>query len=243
MSTFWRLAAARSAPLVTVTATAILMPWQNQQQEAVRCDAAAPSAQQQQQHVAENHPPSSSSSSSSSSIGSDVEKKPFKEGMQPDATGTFHDLFPMRQLFVPAMPYPLWNKNWDGLHPELTGDEDEDRRLLRRLRKTGVTRHIILVRHGQYDETYKEDEKRILTPLGREQAHLTGKRIAEMMQGAEETFGPCDVKALRVSGLARAIETADIIASHLPGIEVEEHDAMLNEGRCVCAAPDNNIYT
>jgi len=158
----------------------------------------------------------------------------FPDGMQKDAPGFFHDLFPMRQLFVPAMPYPLWNKNWDLRQPESTGDEDEDRRSQRKLRKTGVTRHIILVRHGQYDETHKEDEKRILTPLGREQAHVTGKRIAEMMEGAEAKFGPCKVKALHVSGLVRAIETANIIAEHLPGIEVEEQDPMLNEGRCVC---------
>jgi broad specificity phosphatase PhoE len=79
----------------------------------------------------------------------------------------------------------------------------------------------------------KEDETRILTPLGREQAHLTGKRIAEMIQGAEETFGsPCRVKALRVSNLTRAKETADIIALYLPStVSVIEPDPMLNEGR------------
>ena len=160
----------------------------------------------------------------------------FQEGMQADAQGSFHGLFPMRQLFVPAMQFPLWNKNWDGLAMEPTGDEEEDRRSLRRLRKTGVTRHIILIRHGQYDESSRDDAKRILTPLGREQAHLTGKRIAEMMKGAPEQFGgPCRIKALRVSGLARAIETANIIAEYLPGIQVEEHDPMLNEGRYVNA--------
>ena len=79
----------------------------------------------------------------------------------------------------------------------------------------------------------KEDETRILTPLGREQAHMTGKRIAEMIQGAEETFGsPCHVKALRVSNLTRAKETASIIASYLPStVSVIEPDPMLNEGR------------
>lgn len=52
-----------------------------------------------------------------------------------------------------------------------------------------------------------------------------------MMRGAEESYGPCRIKALRVSGLARARETADIIALHLSGIEMEEPDPMLNEGR------------
>lgn len=79
----------------------------------------------------------------------------------------------------------------------------------------------------------QEDEKRILTPLGRQQAELTGKRIAEMMKGAEDEFGPCHIKALRVSGMTRARETAEIIAQCLPGVQVEEPDPMINEGRYV----------
>jgi serine/threonine-protein phosphatase PGAM5 len=67
--------------------------------------------------------------------------------------------------------------------------------------------------------------------LGRTQAHLTGVRIAEMVKGAEDTFGPCHIKALRVSNLTRAKETAEIIAAYLPGVPVEEPDPMLNEGR------------
>jgi serine/threonine-protein phosphatase PGAM5 len=83
------------------------------------------------------------------------------------------------------------------------------------------------------NQSIQEDETRILTPLGRDQAHLTGKRIAEMIQGAEETFGsPCHVKALRVSNLTRAKETAAIIASYLPStVAVIDPDPMLNEGR------------
>jgi broad specificity phosphatase PhoE len=77
----------------------------------------------------------------------------------------------------------------------------------------------------------QEDEKRILTPLGRQQAHLTGKRIAEMMKGAEEKFGPCRIQTMRVSGLTRARETAAIIATHLPGVTLQEPDPILNEGR------------
>jgi len=46
--------------------------------------------------------------------------------------------------------------NWDG--KELESNE-----------KNGITRHILLVRHGQYDESHKEedDHKRVLTSLGR----------------------------------------------------------------------------
>ena len=38
-----------------------------------------------------------------------------------------------------------------------------------------VTRRIILIRHGQYNQKGEEDEERYLTELGREQARLTGQ--------------------------------------------------------------------
>jgi hypothetical protein len=79
----------------------------------------------------------------------------FEQGMQRDLESDFHGLFPMRQLWIPKLSYPLWDKNWDGRHPTTTGDEEKDHRMQRHLRKHGVTRHIILVRHGQYDETHK----------------------------------------------------------------------------------------
>jgi hypothetical protein len=134
-------------------------------------------------------------------------EKQFREGMQPDADGDYHGIFPKRQLWKPKFEYPLWDTNWDGMEPPLTGDKEMDRKKMREIRRQGVTRHIILVRHGQYDETHKEDEKRILTPLGREQAELTGRRLAEMIAGAENNFGSCKIKVLRVSDMARAKET------------------------------------
>ena len=81
----------------------------------------------------------------------------------------------------------------------------------------------------QYDETHKEDEKRVLTELGREQADLTGKRIAEMMQTLQTH--PCKVKLLVVSNMTRAKETADIIARHITDVERSDPDPLLNEGR------------
>lgn len=80
----------------------------------------------------------------------------------------------------------------------------------------------------------QEDEKRVLTDLGRQQAHLTGKRIASLMQAEN---GACSLKSLRVSGMTRARETANIIAEHLEGVEVEEPDPEFNEGRYVTSSP------
>jgi len=51
--------------------------------------------------------------------------------------------------------------------------------------------------------------------LGKEQAELTGKRLAEMLKGAEEDFGPCNIKSLRVSNMTRAKETGK------PGFEAQ----------------------
>jgi serine/threonine-protein phosphatase PGAM5 len=65
------------------------------------------------------------------------------------------------------------------------------------------------------------DENRTLTDLGRLQAELTGKRLREIVSAEapgdpDRGLLPCRVKCLRVSSMARAKETADIIASYLP---------------------------
>jgi hypothetical protein len=104
----------------------------------------------------------------------------------------FNGQFPARQLFIPSKPYPLWDENWDGRELRITTDSSqplENKELLRYIRKYGVTRHIILIRHGQYDETYRDDDKRILTPLGQLQAEYTGQRLAHMV-GGDGRAGP-----------------------------------------------------
>lgn len=89
-------------------------------------------------------------------------------------------------------------------------------------------------------EKRQEDSKRLLTSLGRKQAELTGRRLGGLVRGISEEFGPCRVRVIRVSDLARAKETADIIyesmdlGSSFGGEEVvgrAEPDPLLNEGR------------
>ena len=78
-------------------------------------------------------------------------------------------------MWRPTLEYPLWDYNWDGRRPppivqkekieggEVGKDASSDNNSLqmteaqreRYIRKKGVTRHIILIRHGQYDETFK----------------------------------------------------------------------------------------
>ena len=67
---------------------------------------------------------------------------------------------------------------------------------------------------------------------------MTGKRLGQMIRGVNEEFGPCKVKVVRVSNLARAKETADIVYENMDldnfdgeKIERTEPDPLLNEGR------------
>jgi serine/threonine-protein phosphatase PGAM5 len=61
---------------------------------------------------------------------------------------------------------------------------------------------VILIRHGQYVEDYPEDERRVLTELGRKQAESTGRRLAEMANEGGVKF-----KYIHQSDMARAKET------------------------------------
>eukprot|EP00980_Cylindrotheca_fusiformis_P002242 scaffold517_cov119-Cylindrotheca_fusiformis.AAC.25 len=145
-----------------------------------------------------------------------------------------------RQLHQPKVPYPAWDYNWDG--KAIPGTTDLEGHKSGKARKVkGKTRHILLVRHGQYDETSREDEKRKLTALGRVQATKTGKRLgannqSEWARGSyifeQESFnGPCPlVPKVRVSNMLRAKETAQLIVQELgSSVQLDDPDPLLNE--------------
>ncbi|KAL3906228.1 MAG: hypothetical protein SGILL_009354, partial [Bacillariaceae sp.] len=126
----------------------------------------------------------------------------------------YHNLFPLRQKFEPRVEYPLWDENWDG-------NQNYRRRLMAEWAagsppKYVVVRHIFMIRHGQYHEHHTSDEKKTLTPLGRQQAKKTGERIAKIIQhnntAAKEHSR---VTVFASSDLTRAKETADIIHQEL----------------------------
>ena len=111
-----------------------------------------------------------------------------------------------------------WSSDWDGRQAREGGAFLPGKRKVR---------HVVLVRHGQYSF----DDKR-LTPLGREQARVTGQRLKQMTERPiSDHYGTINVKwsHFAFSDVVRAKETAEIIAEqlkHVPAV----CDPLLAEG-------------
>ncbi|XP_071502022.1 serine/threonine-protein phosphatase PGAM5, mitochondrial-like [Diadema antillarum] len=132
-------------------------------------------------------------------------------------------------------PSVKWDANWDRREPEsLTqpSKTEVDSKGSQESKLEGVkataTRHLILIRHGQYNLQGATDEARILTALGREQAELTGKRLKEL--GHPYTV-------LVSSTMARAKETADLIQAQLPPEIPRMECDLLREGAPIPPEP------
>ncbi len=128
-----------------------------------------------------------------------------------------------------------WEKNWDRREPP-EPDPEERRRVLPRALQLQLqplptaTRHLILIRHGQYNLDGATDADKRLTQLGERQAALTGRRLAQL---------GVPVSRVLVSTMTRAKETADLIAESLPAETPREApDAMIGEGDPVRPEPD-----
>ncbi|CAH2093678.1 unnamed protein product [Euphydryas editha] len=124
-------------------------------------------------------------------------------------------------------PSVKWEKNWDHREPESIvkpprgGKPEDENKYNEQIEKAKgkSVRHLFLIRHGQYNLEGATDKERVLTELGRQQADLTGKRLASL-----------DIKwdLLVRSTMTRAQETATIIAKHLPQ-DLEIKDCQLIE--------------
>ncbi|CAG2117999.1 unnamed protein product [Medioppia subpectinata] len=95
-----------------------------------------------------------------------------------------------------------WVDNWDKREPFTDNDNDDRARPV-------ATRHIILVRHGQYHESGPEYT---LTALGRSQAQAVGARLKNL---------DLPYKSIVHSTMTRAVETAATISQHLPTVPIE----------------------
>ncbi|XP_067910749.1 serine/threonine-protein phosphatase PGAM5, mitochondrial isoform X2 [Heterodontus francisci] len=120
-----------------------------------------------------------------------------------------------------------WDSNWDKREPislikpnKKNKEESEDLSTQLENHKVKATRHILLIRHSQYNLSASTDKERILTSLGREQAELTGQRLASL---------GLNFDILIHSSMTRAKETATIISKYLPGLEMMSCD-LLREG-------------
>lgn len=131
--------------------------------------------------------------------------------------------------FVPSQE---WDFNWDHRAstsilkplPENATPEQENayNEKLNKHRSKAI-RHIIMIRHGQYNLNGAIDQERYLTDLGRQQAKLTGQRLAELKIPIDDVV---------ISTMMRAQETGTIILKQLPqhssvGIK---NDPLIEEG-------------
>lgn len=125
-----------------------------------------------------------------------------------------------------------WDSNWDHRAntslikplPEVASPEKENEynEKLEKARSK-VTRHIILIRHGQYNLEGSTDSERSLTDLGRQQAKLTGQRLAELKLPIDNVV---------ISTMTRAQETGKLILDQLPMRETiaVQNDSLIEEG-------------
>jgi serine/threonine-protein phosphatase PGAM5 len=135
----------------------------------------------------------------------------------------------------PALPQSdtstttTWNSHWDGLSHCIQTNTPSCQRPAK------VHRHILLVRHGQY---FTDSEHKSLTPLGKTQANLTAKRIADILKGKGKIY-----RGISSSTMTRAIETAEIVRSEIgdgqeEGMKVHE---VLCEGKPIEPDPARKL--
>ena len=119
-----------------------------------------------------------------------------------------------------------WEYNWDCLHfdaipNQVEADKAEEESVPFKRRPT-ASRHLILVRHGQYNLEGKNDDEKILTQMGIDQANFTGVRLAQLN---------LPLTYMVSSNMSRAKQTAGVIGQHLPdGLLVLPDDPILREG-------------
>ncbi|KAI8442015.1 hypothetical protein MSG28_005665 [Choristoneura fumiferana] len=133
-------------------------------------------------------------------------------------------------------PSVKWDSNWDHREPEalvrpLKGNkpeaENEYNEKLEKAKGKAV-RHLFLIRHGQYFVDGATDKERTLTDLGKQQADMTGRRLACL-----------DIKwdLLVRSTMTRAQETATLIAKHLPADLEVVNCSLIEEGAPIPPEP------
>ncbi|XP_041971852.1 serine/threonine-protein phosphatase Pgam5, mitochondrial-like isoform X2 [Aricia agestis] len=133
-------------------------------------------------------------------------------------------------------PSVKWDRNWDHSEPQSivkppkTSSPEEQNTYNEKLEKakSKAVRHVLLVRHGQYNTSGETDLDKTLTELGKKQADLTGKRLAQLNLNWDHIIK---------STMTRAQETGDIILKHLPETVDVKHCQLIEEGAPVPPEP------
>lgn len=139
-----------------------------------------------------------------------------------------------QQLTTPQPPpqpqsqsLTTWFDNWDYRHPGcIEGSdikkeqEEQDKDDAKSKKVATATRHVILVRHGQYVHSKDGPEFKVLTELGKEQAKMTGERLSALNINFDQ---------LIISTKVRAHQTGTIIGESLPTIP-QKLCSLLEEG-------------
>lgn len=136
-------------------------------------------------------------------------------------------------------PSTKWDSNWDHRDPSAliktkfpdNPTPEQQNKYNEELDKVTAksVRHIILIRHGQYETHAITDKGRILTELGREQAKLTGLRLNELK---------IPITNFVMSTMTRAQETGNIILSQLDDKKFKiENCSLIEEGAPIPPEP------
>lgn len=137
-------------------------------------------------------------------------------------------------VLIPTLKKKKWDDNWDLLGIDSTTTlSEKDRESESETPKPTATRHIILVRHGQYVQDSSGDDKlRILTDIGRQQATLTGERL--------EILG-MQFDKIVASTMTRAQETCNLMKIAYPDIE-KDNCSLLREGAPYPVEPMSTVW-
>ncbi|CAB0018013.1 unnamed protein product [Nesidiocoris tenuis] len=129
---------------------------------------------------------------------------------------------PQRPQAVDDCPFTTWDENWDRRAQMKRPKREADKAEIDERKCSKACRHIILIRHGQYNLDGASDSERTLTQLGREQAAAVGQRLRAL---------DLPFTSMTNSTMSRARQTADIIAGVLgDSVPKRSEERMLEEG-------------
>ncbi|NP_001161683.1 phosphoglycerate mutase family member 5 [Acyrthosiphon pisum] len=134
-----------------------------------------------------------------------------------------------------------WDSNWDKrqskslVKPVDSNKSDLQDKYDKKIesQKSRATRHIFLIRHGQYNLSGETDGDRKLTELGRKQALFTGERLSIL---------DFPWTTITQSTLTRAMETCSIIQTQLPANIPLTSSDLLTEGAPIQPDPPSKHW-